>query len=77
MSDGLYLTREMAKKYGARGGVKVAATKTWHVEGEWLTTAQLAKHLGTSHYAAYKRMRRLTKLNMPITWSALRLEKKK
>ena len=50
--------------------MKVAATKTWHVEGEWLTTAKLAERLGTSHYAAYKRMRGLTKLNMPITWPA-------
>lgn len=73
--EGLRLTREMAKVYGKRGGIARASVHRWHVEGENLTSDEIAKRIGTSHEAAYSRIRKLRLRGRVLTWSALRLEK--
>lgn len=75
MTDGLRLTREVAKKYGRRGGLVRAAANRWYIEGEQLTVADVSKRLGISLNAAQKRIRRIRKKGQPLTWSAIKLEK--
>lgn len=72
---GLFLRRNESRVSGARGGRARASHHRWHVEGEALTTAEIAARLGISMNAAQKRVLRIRTHGNPITWSALRLEK--
>lgn len=72
---GLRLTREAAAPYSKRGGIAAANARRWYVEGESLTSADVAERLGISLNAAMSRMRKLRLRGRALTWSALKLEK--
>lgn len=72
---GLRLTREAAAPYSKRGGIAAANARRWYVEGESLTSADVAERLGISLNAAQNRMRKLRLRGRALTWSALKLEK--
>ena len=72
---GLRLTREAAAPYSKRGGIAAANARRWYVEGESLTSADVAGRLGISLNAAQNRMRKLRLRGRALTWSALKLEK--
>lgn len=72
---GLFLRRNDSRVSAARGGRARAGHHRWHVDGEALTTGEIAERLGISMNAAQKRVLRIRTLGNPITWSALRMEK--
>lgn len=72
---GLYLKRDMAKVYGKRGGLARASIHRWYVEGENLTTTEISKRLSIPRQRAERRVRSIRNRGVPITWSALKLEK--
>lgn len=73
--SGLRLTREAAAPYSKRGGIAAANARRWYVEGESLTSADVAERLGISLNAAQNRMRKLRLRGRALTWSALKLER--
>lgn len=68
---GLVLEKEQATEYGRRGGLRRRSDHVTRVEGEYVTTTQIAARLGTAVGTAQKRLKRAREGAGDVTWKAL------
>lgn len=66
------LTKEEARHYGAKGSKTYADNLTWCIEGEMLTTVQMAERLGEKPDTVRRRLRKAQKKDGPVTWADLK-----
>jgi hypothetical protein len=65
------LLREYARKGAAGNRAASRGAGTW-IEGEYVTTAQIAERLGVSRKTAVDRLSRARRLPGAVTWDRLR-----
>lgn len=58
--------------YSPRGGRAYARKYTYHVEGEYLTSRQIAERLGLSMSTIQGRLKSLREADQPLTWNNLK-----
>lgn len=68
---GIYLTKEEGRSYGLRGGKKHAQKMQVRIEGEYLSTSEIATRLGAGISTVKQRLAVLKNKDGPITWAAL------
>lgn len=64
--------RRAALKRASASSGRASPKHTYLIEGEYVTSAQIAERLGLSTSTAEGRFRRARKMEGPVTWDRLR-----
>ena len=69
----MILQKDEARKYGRKGQRASVAGKQHCIEGEYLTTREIAERIGMSYRAAAQRLADARKSEGAVTWERLGL----
>lgn len=65
-------TSAMSRPRGIKGGAKYKANQVWCIEGEYVTTQEIADRDGRSYSSIKPIMAKLRRSAEPVTWQLIK-----